>query len=251
MKTQINAQGLRSWKDDQLQQGPGKSNGQLIALSRGLMRVEQDLIRSVSSTLHDHLGQTLTAISFTHQAILNLQASDVPSDIASLQVVLGQYIAQALLEIRHVLMDLFPPLLEDNGLAFSLENELRSRGLQNPELEIVFFAKPDFDEVRYPTQVAYATFMVAREALQNVVKHANATQVVVTLEGDAKGIDLTVVDNGNGILLSNEPSHGRLGILGMQERAMAVNALVKVSPNEPSGCVMRFQWFNQLETPAS
>ena len=138
MKTQINAQGLRSWKDDQLQQGPGKSNGQLIALSRGLMRVEQDLIRSVSSTLHDHLGQTLTAISFTHQAILNLQASDVPSDIASLQVVLGQYIAQALLEIRHVLMDLVPPLLEDNGLAFSLENELRSRGLQNPELEIVF-----------------------------------------------------------------------------------------------------------------
>lgn len=218
------------------------SRAQLSNLTQRLMTQEKVLVKRLAQTLHDQLGQTMAAIRMAHETIITLQKGQAGADISSLQAQMGKLISQAIRQVRQVLVDLRPPLLEEHGLSAALDNELRNRSLTQPLVDIAIFVPPELAMLRWPGEVEYAAFMVAREAVENALRHARASSVAVRLSGTASSLQLEVTDNGVGIREGDMKRTGHLGILGMQERAHAVGATVVVEAGEPRGARARFHW---------
>lgn len=223
-----------------------RSREQLSELTQRLMTQERTLVRGMAQTLHDHLGQTMAAIRMTHETVLTLQSSLPPAvsvEVARLQGHLGVLIGQAIKQIRQVLAELRPPLLEEQGFAAALENELRNRALSWPQIDMVLSVAPASTQIRWPPDVEYAAFMVAREAIENALRHSGSPSISVRLSGFAKALQLEVVDDGLGMVEQTSDRQVRhLGILGMQERAQVIGARVSVTSAPGLGTRVRFSW---------
>jgi len=220
---------------------------QLSELTQKLLMQEKTLVKRLSQELHDQLGQTLAAIRMAHETVLNLQGDLVPAGVARLQTQMGQQISLAIRQVRQVLVGLRPPLLDEQGLAGALDNELRNRALSRPNLDIALYVQPELAHARYPVDVEYAAFMVVREALDNALKHAAATAISVRLSQGPTEIKLMVSDNGTGLPSDPTPQTGQLGILGMHERANAVGGRVSFERVQPSGTQVTFFWKPPVE----
>jgi len=218
------------------------SKTQLTELTSKLLSQEQMLIKRLSQVLHDQLGQTMTAIRMVHETILASQGGTYSSEIHRMEQQLSTLIGQAIRQIRQVLMDLRPPLLEEQGLAAALDNELRNRSLTQPLVDISIHFSPETALMRWPSEVEYAAFMIAREAVENSLRHSGATAVSVRLLGGALSLHLKVTDNGVGFTGDTRQKKGHLGILGMQERAHAIGAKVSIESTAGQGTCVSFDW---------
>lgn len=203
----------------------------LSALAAQLMDQERRTTRRLAQSLHDQLGQTLTAL----RLMLDLGAPQAREQARGL-------VDQALREVRQVLVDLRPPLLEDEGLAAALENEVAQRRVLHPGVRLAL----DIDEAlllqRWPVQVEYALFMIAREGLENALRHARPTEVGVTLYGFADEFELGVADDGRGLDDGFERRPGHLGLVGMRERARAIGAQLDITARSGGGTQLVLRW---------
>ena len=215
---------------------------QLSDLTQRLMTQEKMLVKRLAQALHDQLGQTMAAIRMAHETIITLHGDKTSTGVAPIQVHMGTLINQAIHQVRQVLIELRPALLEEQGLAAALDNELRSRLLTKPQVDIVIDVEPEIALLRWPAEVEHAVFMVAREAVDNTLRHSGATSVAVRLSGAPTALQLEVVDNGVGISADTTLRSGRLGILGMRERAHSVGATVVIESVQTSGTRVRFCW---------
>lgn len=219
-----------------------QSRAQLSELTQRLMTQEKALVKRLAQSLHDQLGQTMAAIRMAHETIITLQKDQASSGVDRLQAQMGMLISQAIRQVRQVLIDLRPPLLDEHGLAEALDNELRNRSLTQPQVDFSINVPPALAQMRWPTEVEYAAFMVAREAIENALRHSAASAVSVRLMGAPSSLQLEVADNGVGIAAGGVLRAGHLGILGMHERAQAIAANVTIEPGEVRGTCVSFSW---------
>jgi PAS domain S-box-containing protein len=219
-----------------------QSRAQLSELTQKLMTQEKMLVKRLAQTLHDQLGQTLAAVRMAHETIIALQGNTATPAINRLQKQLGLLVGQSIRQVRQVLVDLRPPLLDEQGLAAALDNELRNRSLSQPKMDISIHVPPDLALMRWPTEVEYAAFMVAREAVENALRHSGASLVSVTLSGSPTSLTMKVLDNGSGLEKGDMTKTGHLGMLGMQERANAIAANVTVDSDDQRGTCITFSW---------
>jgi PAS domain S-box-containing protein len=216
---------------------------ELSDLAQRLLSQEMVTTRRLAQALHDQLGQTLAV------ARLNLDACMLALDPAQTDP-LGERIRrtamlidQAVREVRQVLVDLRPPLLEDQGLAAALENEIGGRVGTGQSTDILIEATGDVAHRRWPADVEYGAFMVAREAIANALQHAGASLVRIALDGDDASLRLDVIDDGHGIpppLMHGRPGH--LGIVGMRERSIAIGARFSIESKADGGTCVSMRW---------
>jgi PAS domain S-box-containing protein len=222
-----------------------RSKALLIDLTQRLMTQERALVKGLAQTLHDQLGQTMAAIRMAHETILTLQSDQgvaVSPGVARLQGQVGVLVGQAIAQIRQVLVDLRPPLLEEQGFVAALDNELRNRALAQPQIDISFHVVPQMAQMRWPAEVEYAAFMVAREAVENALRHSGSPSVEVRLSGQADALEVEVEDDGEGIAQDASKKERHLGILGMYERAQMIGATVLVDSAAGRGTRVIFRW---------
>lgn len=215
---------------------------ELSELAQKLMAQEKTTTRRLAQALHDQLGQTLTAMRLAHDARASAAATGQAAMAARQDERLGLLIDQAIREVRQVLVELRPPLLDDAGLAVALDNEIRTRAAPGGA-DLLFEAEDDVAGRRWPADVEYAAFMVAREALGNAIAHAQASLVRVVLAAPGRGLRLEVVDDGVGLPPDAARSRpGHLGVVGMRERALAIGARFSMHAGEGGGTVVRLEW---------
>jgi hypothetical protein len=217
-----------------------QSRAQLSELTQRLMTQEKTLVKQLAKALRPPGRRA--AVRMAHETIQALQPKETPAAVQRQQGQLGKLIGQAIHQVRQVLVDLRPPLLEDQGLIAALDNELRNRSLTHPEIDFSIDVPPEIEPMRWPSEVEYAAFMVAREAFENALRHANASTISVRLEGTAMTLHLQVLDNGVGIEVGATAPIGHLGVFGMHERAQAIGATVTVGAAEGQGTSVRFSW---------
>lgn len=216
----------------------------LVALTRRLKNQEQNTCRKLAQALHDQLGQTLAAIRLNFDA---LQA-DLPADQSSSVYPrrLDQLITLAISQVRCSLVELRPPLLEELGLIAALEHELGGPGTTHPGTELIFEASAQAQAQRWPAPVEFACFMIAREAVTNALQHAQANLVLVCLEAAHSGLAISIVDDGIGYdsVQQQDVSRqaGHLGLVGMHERAQAINAVLTIQTAPAQGTQVNLQW---------
>ncbi|MFG6488217.1 ATP-binding protein [Roseateles sp. BYS78W] len=203
----------------------------LSALAEQLMAQERETTRHLAQALHDQLGQTLTALRLT----LDLGATDARQQARDL-------IDQALRELREVLVDLRPPLLEAEGLCAALDNEVAQRRALHCNVRLALDADATLATQRWPAEVEYAVFMIAREGLENALRHARPNEVRVCFQGGPDDIELRVEDDGIGLAPGFERRPGHLGLVGIRERARAIGARLALEPRAGGGTALTLLW---------
>jgi PAS domain S-box-containing protein len=201
---------------------------ELLLLTQTLMEQEKQTSQRLAMALHDRLGQSLAALRLNIDA-LQLLASDQPATVAHtrrMQVLMDG----ATQELREVLMDLRPPILEEQGLGPAMENEIVASGTRLTQPVIELRASRQAMQKRLPPAVEYGCFMIYREAMANSLKHAHAASITVELQHRSDGMHLTITDDGIGMDLSHSAIRaGHLGLVGMRERAIAMGATLTVT----------------------
>ena len=143
----------------------------------------------------------------------------------------------ALDETRFAIAGLHPPVLDDLGLAASLESLARSL----PHLDI----ETDVRQCHLPPHVETAVYRIAQEALQNVAKHADATSAQVRLMTRGDMIILEVEDDGKGFTpaeLIGRKGPGGYGLPGMRERAELLGGMLELQSSPGHGTVLRLRF---------
>jgi signal transduction histidine kinase len=209
---------------------------ELSKLTEQLLEQEKLTTSKLAQALHDQLGQTLTAA----RLMLDVQMNTQPTESGrSMGVLLGQ----AMEQVRSLLMELRPPMLEENGLGPALQNEIDRVYPPGLPCDITLDASEGFMASRWPANVEYAFFMIAREAISNALSHAKADLIQVLLRLEPQGLSMEVADDGQGFVpASGAELAGHLGLVGMKERAAAVHARLSFSSLVGDGTRVKLMW---------
>jgi two-component system NarL family sensor kinase len=185
--------------------------------------------RRVAAELHDGVSQRLVSALYHLEAA---QDSGQPPASRSLLHTAEQLLRDALSDTRAAIGGLRPPVLDDLGLAPALESLARSLG---GDFDVVLHLEP----LRAPGHLETALYRVAQEALQNVVKHAQASLVRLELHQDASGIQLTVADDGQGFDLEASRAPVHYGLRSIAERVELVGGTLTLESTPGRGTTLR------------
>jgi signal transduction histidine kinase len=174
--------------------------------------------RSLARELHDDTLQSLIALNqqvqlLTHKVTTRGSPATPHQD-------LQKSVRQAIENLRRMTRGLRPPYLEDLGLAAAL-NMLKKEIRDTTGLEVKFTDLSQ--DQRLPADVENSLFRIAQEALNNALRHAQASQLEIFLAIEPREVKLVIRDNGRGFIVPDHPeqgaAQGHFGILGMVERA--------------------------------
>ncbi len=191
-----------------------KTQLQLRRLSGSIMAGQEKERAAIARELHDELGQVLTALRIDSVWLMN-RLKDTDSKAFERACAICDLIDRTIDEVRGIALRLRPSVLDDLGLIEALEwytTDLEKRS--GIACILNHGSIPRVDDI-----VATAAYRIAQEALTNVVRHARATHVEVTLQAHGDILTLTVVDNGDGLDIAELSECERLGVAGMRERA--------------------------------
>jgi signal transduction histidine kinase len=194
--------------------------------------------------LHDAVTQTLFSASLISEAVPDLWETD-PQEGRVLLAELSQLSRGALAEMRTLLLELRPAAL----IEANLRDLLRQLGEAVAGRAGVPVTVTVDDPGPLPEDVHVAFYRIAQEALNNVVKHARADQVTVSLrcldgddaDSDQFGMELTISDNGRGFDLAQVPPE-RLGLGIIRERAQALDADLQIESSPGQGTRITVVW---------
>jgi PAS domain S-box-containing protein len=175
--------------------------------------------------LHDSVTQTLYSVSL-HAEAANLALSAGSQDVADASLrKLQEMTREAMMDLRMLIFELHPPLLQEEGLAAALQARLAAvetrSGLQT-DIRVE-------GEDCLPISTAENLFWIGVEAFNNVLKHANARQVAVDLRFDGPQVCMTITDDGMGFQPSEVKDRGGMGLRGMAERTERIQGSLEVS----------------------
>jgi signal transduction histidine kinase len=211
----------------------------LVASQQGFRRLSarlRDLREadraSLARRVHDDLGQALTAIKLDASRASRHVWTD-PQQVKSMLEVVQQLADGAVHVARDLSMELRPAILDQLGIVAALEwkiAELRQRSSLGIRFRAELAEPP-------PLQPAaqVAMFRIAQEALTNVLRHARAHNLDVTLIQSDGHVVLTVADDGVGVPDERIHSPYSLGLIGMREQAAAVGAAFAVERRASGG----------------
>jgi signal transduction histidine kinase len=209
----------------------------LREMTERLIAAQEEERHRISRELHDDLGQSLT----THMiSIRNLQndLAIAPEELHERLQGLHDQTHEIFIKIRSLAQDLRPPVLDALGLKVSMQTYC-TEFTRRTRLPVTF----DVDKSIPPLPDVYniALYRILQEALNNIIKHAKATQVWIDLSQEDDTITLTIQDNGQGFDTMAEQSNG-IGLSSMRERVMIAGGKFKISSTPRRGTILSAQF---------
>jgi two-component system NarL family sensor kinase len=194
-----------------------------------LVMTREEERRRIRRDLHDGLGPTLASLRMQLSAVRRM-VRDNPDEAEKLINELQDDVNGATADIRRLVYELRPPMLDDLGLVVALRNFR----LGDSPLQLEVFAPEPMP--RLSAAVEVAVYRIAGEAIHNVIKHAGATTCVVEIEVEPGQLTLTVTDNGHS--LPSGQTNG-IGLHSMQERAAELGGTFSIQPAKTGGtCIV-------------
>jgi signal transduction histidine kinase len=203
-------------------------------------RVSRDTVRSMlqaqeaersrlSRDLHDQTGQSLTAL------LLGLNAAQRAGTLEETRSALAELdglVRDALADVRSIAVRLRPAALDEHGLAAALERVAATiRGGEDVEVVVTTTLR---DDRRLPAEIETAVYRIVQEAATNAVRHGGARRVDVTVVTRPDAVVASIEDNGTGFDTGGV-TEGRLGLVGMRERASLFDGRLRVESTPGRG----------------
>jgi signal transduction histidine kinase len=205
-------------------------------LSQQLVTAQEEERKRLSRELHDEVGQTLTALRMEIARIDKVRLSAGP--VFSAHLAECKHLIDALLlTVRNLSMGLRPSMLDDLGLAPALKWQAQDF---TRRYGVMVNVSIDGDMDGLPEPHRTCIYRVVQEALTNCARHANASQVGVSLRREEKSLRLLVYDDGVG--LRDAPKTGKgFGLLGIEERVKELQGTALMHSTSGAGTTLRVE----------
>jgi PAS domain S-box-containing protein len=215
-------------------------------LEREIQTVSEREQRRIGQDLHDGLGQYLTGIACMVKVLgAKLAEKELP-EAADAQRITSM-VNETIQQTRDLARGLCPVELETNGLQAALQ-ELAARVTKLFSVSCEFKA-PTVVQM-YDNAAAVHLYRIAQEAINNAIKHGQATRIQIGLTSANGQIILTVKDNGAGLPSGGQKSHG-MGLRVMNYRAAMIGANVHIENSPEGGALVRCAVQNNRPAPPS
>ncbi len=206
-----------------------------LAENRELTQIIQARIEeergAIARELHDELGQSVTAIKSVGLSIAQRAAGKDEAIEQAARLVVDTA-GQIYDVVHHMIPKLRPLALDRFGLADALDDLLGDWRLQHPGIEFSL-RRNDLPENLGDT-LSTTVYRIVQEAVNNALRHANATRIAIELGMGDGDLTITVEDNGNG-LPANWRTPGHYGVIGMRERAFTLGGMLELQKPEGGG----------------
>jgi PAS domain S-box-containing protein len=206
------------------------STDQLRALSASLQSAREQEATRIAHQIHDDMGGVLTGLRWELEALQRMIFE--PIDPWHLKVAMrSKLVAMIGLTdatinvVRRIASELRPSILDDLGLVEAIEWQTQQFQARTG---IQCCCDCSSQSIQPGDQQSTAVFRIVQEALTNVLRHAQASQVRVVMREEDGILVLAVSDNGRGITEAEKASRESLGLLGMQERAHLIGGRVDI-----------------------
>lgn len=214
---------------------------QLASLLSKTMRIQEEERGRVARDMHDGVVQLITGVRYEIQAAKVAYGLPLERDVQARLDAAREMLAEMEAEIRRVIHDLNPPVLNAVGLAPAVQKHARDfEELTGIECRVRIQGKPR----RLLTSLEGGVFRMVEEALHNVASHSGASAVCVTLDFGATALSVNVEDNGCGFdyeAWAADPSGENIGIIGMQERVKTLAGRMELSSKPGKGTRLSFR----------
>ncbi|MCA1636850.1 MAG: histidine kinase [Acidobacteria bacterium] len=190
--------------------------------SRSLINAQETERRRIAAELHDSLGQSLAMIK--NSAVFGEQAAaDLPTAKEQLAQITAQS-AHAISEVREIAYNLRPYLLDRLGLTKAIRSML-NKVADSSAFNLVYEVD-NVDEL-FPNEAEINIYRIIQESLNNIIKHAEASEVKVSVKKIERALLIEIEDNGKGFDIQDE-NRGGFGLLGMTERVRILGGTLSV-----------------------
>lgn len=210
-------------------------NQKLRALSDHLQTVQERERLAMARDIHDEIGQSLTVLKLDLEWI----AHRLPAKESAVQERVNEMrwnIEQLTSAVQRIAADLRPPLLDSLGLAAAIDWHVAEFSRRSG-IECFVMLNEEVDPLE--PQLATAVMRIVQEGLTNVLRHARATEVSVSLCKRDSQLVLEIGDNGRGIRPEEIESPQAYGLMGMQERSRICRGELTVGGAEGGGTLLR------------
>lgn len=222
----------------------GKEHIEIRRLSVQLVDMQESERQRIATDLHDVLGQSLTMIKISlDESVQLLAANEISGAAESLQRARLK-VKGAFEELRRVAMDLRPAIIDDLGILATLSWFFREFEMACRSVKVEKHFSIEEDNV--PTQLKIIIFRIIQEATNNIVKHANASHVWVSLKKAGGNLHLSISDDGDGfdpVTAGKFRPFGKgLGLLSMKERAELSGGTYVMESRAGQGTRINVSW---------
>lgn len=219
--------------------------------SQGLIRAHEMERRRIAAELHDSLGQSLALIK--NSAVYGASAAEHPDMVRTHLDGIATQASQAISEVREIAHNLRPYLLDRLGLTQALRSMLR-RVDESSGVRIT----SDVDEIDrlYPEEAELSLYRIVQECLNNVLKHAGASELIVTIKRTAQGVRIAIRDDGKGFDPHAESPDGEsrraFGLAGMGERVRLLGGTrtIESAPGHGTSIIIKVPYRGHHEEPS-
>jgi signal transduction histidine kinase len=221
-----------------------QSQDELRQLSVQLLTIQENERRRIAADLHDGIGQSLSLIKMSMESVAQLINTDAHEEaVESLQQMIHK-VKDTITELRRTTTDLRPSMLDDLGIIPTLSWFFR-------EFETVWRDKKiekdiSVTENDIPVPLKTTIYRILQEAMNNIVKHANANRIKVSLRKTNGILQFSIEDNGQGFdpagMLIRHGSGRGMGLLTMKERARSSDGFFEMKSTPGQGTRIQILW---------
>jgi PAS domain S-box-containing protein len=204
-----------------------KMNKQKL-VTRATIEAQEKERKEIGKELHDNIGQHLTTTK------LYLDIARGTADEATLELIslATKSVSDVINELRRLSRSITPPTLGDLGLVESVRDLCEP--LKKTQAFAIRFYHRQFDEDSLPENTKLMLFRIIQEQINNIIRHADASTILIRLETSQEKLSLVVSDNGNGF----DPTvHKKgFGLTNIVNRAELFDGKVEIQSGEGKGC---------------
>jgi signal transduction histidine kinase len=210
---------------------------QLSALSAHLETVREDEKIRLARELHDEIGSHLTAVKLD-LAWVHERLKDQPGPMREKVGEAMELVQVVVQSQRRIINDLRPSILDDFGIGAAIQWQAREFTSRHKiPCEVILYD----DEARLEPAQSVTVYRVLQEALTNIARHANATEVHLSLSRDDDVVAMEIRDNGIGITPEDHMKPGSHGLQGMMERVRQLGGSITIAGEPGKGTAIEIQ----------
>jgi two-component system, NarL family, sensor histidine kinase UhpB len=229
----------QSVQDSALARQQAQEATQALAENRELTHIIQARIEqergAIARELHDEMGQQVTAIKSMGLAIARKAAGQDAMIEQSARLVMD--CADQIYDSAHRMIAKLRPLALDRfGLRDALQDLLADWQVRHPGIALHLAINGPLDDL--DDGLSTAVYRIVQEAVNNALRHAQASRIDVQLDASASALQLLIKDDGQGQLAQCQAS-GHYGVMGMRERAQALGGSFDLEQVQPAGLQVR------------
>jgi len=193
-------------------------------LFKAQLEIQEETLQYISREIHDNIGQFLS-LAKLNLNILNFENRIIAKRLVSYS---ADLLTKALEDLRDLSRSLSSDLIENGGFQKAIEqqiNQLQKTG----QFRVIFDVKGEYKYVDEKSEIIL--FRILQEAIANIIRHACAQEIIISLSCIEDNVKMCIQDNGKGFdvtSISNQKNGFTSGINNMQKRAKLINAYLAI-----------------------